>query len=117
MKKDFQYCYIQKNNGSSESQFVDMLLKFSHMVIECGLNSIGYGFDGDSVYLPLVENFCSKFNKILLNLPLEAQIADPGILLFEDLLYLVKCIRYQFVFKSRICPYPHSIARMSIDDL
>jgi hypothetical protein len=68
-------------------------------LISQGFNEIGYSFDGDSNYnvlFMIFENCFQNIIKINFNVPLQFSFVENfEVLIFSDLLHLVKCDRYR----------------------
>lgn len=118
--KSYPILIRKKTNGSAND---DIKQELEEIVIRCqdsGLEVIGISFDGDPKYLDFVNNMCleiEKIDKCDLNKPLSSIFTEyKGILIFEDLMHLVKCCRYRLVCGSDICPSLSSdVATFNVD--
>ena len=104
-----------KGNGAADPNFVNKLLEVTQVVRRLEVDVIGLAFDGDTGYLKFARAIstdltCVDFTKTL------AQQQIGHMLMFEDLLHLVKCIRYRFVCGSTVCPYPQLPEGVSVAD-
>ena len=96
-------------NGSANSDFSADLDQLVLICRSIGLDVIGVAFDGDPQWLSYVDSQCQMIDNIdMLNLSLplsEIFFTDSmEILVFEDVLHLLKCNRYRLVCGSSICP-------------
>ena len=67
----------------------------------------GIAFDGDQFWIKYVEIVSNDllFHNLNFDLPLSKQFVSCELLPFEDLLHLLKCLRYRLVCGSSICPW------------
>jgi hypothetical protein len=76
-------------------------LAFAPQILEDeGVDVQGFAFDGDTKYLGFLTAFeaiIEQIQKINLEGGLKGIVADKGLGVFEDVLHLLKTIRYRFV--------------------
>lgn len=104
-----------KGNGAADQVFVSQLVQLTCVVSACGVEVTGLAFDGDAGYLQFVRQITEK-----MSIPDPAKsLAEQNVenmLMFEDVLHLVKCIRYRFVCGSKICPFPFTSDTVTLED-
>ena len=103
-----------KGNGSADQGFVSRFLQLANVIAASGVEVVGLSFDGDTGYLQLAKEITGKIYVPNLHCPLSAQNVNNR-LIFEDLLHLVKCIRYRFVSGSKICPFPFTGQTVTVE--
>ena len=106
--KSFPILIKKKTNGSANN---DIIADLEETVFNCrdaGLDVIGISFDGDPAYLNYVDNMCTEIENIHecdLNKPLSKVFTKyDGVNIYEDMMHLVKCLRYRLICGSKICP-------------
>ena len=104
-----------KGNGAADQFFVSRLVELAHVISQSGVELTGLAFDGDSGYLPFVKEMTGKMLIPDPQRSLSAQNVE-SLLMFEDMLHLVKCIRYRFVSGSKICPFPCTMETVTLED-
>ena len=81
----------------------------------CSVDMVGLACDGDPGYLKFVREITDSLECID---PMKAlqEHNYTGLLVFEDLLHLAKCVRYRFICGSKLCPYPHASEVVCVQD-
>ena len=104
-----------KQNGSADGSFVLRLGQVIANVRACSVDMVGLACDGDPGYLKFVREITDSFECID---PMKAlhEHDYTGLLVFEDLLHLAKCVRYRFICRSKLCPYPHASEVVCVQD-
>lgn len=105
-------CLIPKTNGNTNQSITNIFDCVITNQKNIGLNVIGEAFDGYPGWLSRTFTFAQDIcDKILENpsLTLEefvhhASQINKGLLIYEDMLHLVKCDRYRKSSGSLICP-------------
>ena len=106
-KGGFPLLVMPKNNGSADVNLVGIFEEIYYKCEAINIEVLGLAFDGDSGYLKYVKAFCEKINYVDIFSPLPMLFSNLGMpLIFEDLMHLIKCIRYRLVSGSNICVFP-----------
>ena len=104
----FPIFLFPKCNGSADPNFTAALMQLLENVRQCSVEVVGLGCDGDPGYLRFVRDVVNSMDIVDISRPLHGNGA-PALLMFEDLLHLAKCIRYRLICGSNLCPFPHKM--------
>lgn len=116
--KSFPLLLIPKCSGNANREIVENFFEIIEIVKKM-LTVVGIAFDGDSGWLHLAKDAASKTKDLITKTILESQqlfsldkyiviLDDHPLLIFEDLLHLVKCFRYRLCSGCSICPSLYS---------
>ena len=115
----FPLALIPKNNGSASIEIISKTEEIYLICKQLGIEMQGMAFDGDTGWLKYVKYFTNLFHDMDFTKNLVECIArDQDVPLpFEDVLHLIKCLRYRIVCGSNICPFPDNDVAITSDEL